>query len=167
MSISIYGPYKHPKTGRQIVIIYHGNGKRETISYPKFLMELYLGRKLHKDKETVDHMDSNFDNNRLDNFRVMPRHEHSAEDTRRVRESEFTCIFCNKKFNRLPRIVRDKAKQGKSGPFCGRSCAGKYGRMKQLNLIQEMAKQQHVPSVYYKRKYEPEEILVEVSETQE
>ena len=94
----IYGPYRHPRTKRQIVIVIHNNGKRETISYPKFLMELYLGRKLHKDKETVDHIDTDIDNNTLENFRLLPRAEHSAEDTRRVDPVKLECSWCSKEF---------------------------------------------------------------------
>jgi hypothetical protein len=149
----IYGPYKHPRTQRKIVIIIHDNGKRETISYPKFLMELYLGRKMHKDKETVDHIDSDIDNNSLENFRVLPRAFHSAEDTRRVKPVTLKCSWCNKKFERFPRIIRDKARQGKRGQFCSRVCAGKYGRGLQLKQVELFDVQKAVDSKYYKRKY--------------
>ena len=149
----IYGPYRHPRTKRQIVIIIHNNGKRETISYPKFLMELYLGRKMDKDKETVDHIDTDIDNNKLDNFRVLPRAFHSAEDTRRVKPTKLKCSWCKKSFERLPRIVRDKIRQGKRGQFCSRVCAGKYGRALQLKQIDLFDIPKSVKSKYFKRKY--------------
>lgn len=149
----IYGPYRHPRTKRQIVIVIHNNGKRETISYPKFLMELYLGRKLHKDKETVDHIDTDIDNNTLENFRLLPRAEHSAEDTRRVDPVKLECSWCSKEFYRLPRLIRDKARQGKRGQFCSRICAGKYGRNLQLKKVKKFDVQKPVDSTYFKRKY--------------
>ena len=116
-------------------------------------MECQLGRKLDPDKETVDHIDSNFDNNYLSNLRLVPREEHSANDTRRVKPVEFECAWCDKKFERSPRLIRDKAKKNKAGPFCSRGCAGKYSRMLQLKLIDKYDSQKAVDSVYYKKKY--------------
>jgi hypothetical protein len=151
-SFKVHGPYKR-KDGRQIVIVIENNGKRRTVSYPKWLMELQLGRRLDPDTETVDHIDSNFDNNNLDNLRLVPRSEHSADDTRRVKPVEFTCAWCDKLFERSPRLVRDKARKNKAGPFCSRTCAGKYSRMLQLKLVEKMDAQPVVDSEYYKRKY--------------
>lgn len=148
----VHGPYKR-RDGRQIVIVIERNGKRRTVSYPKWLMEIQLGRKLDPDLETVDHIDSNIDNNNLSNLRIMPRDQHSAEDTRRVKSVKFECAWCDKEFERSPRLIRDKAKKNKAGPFCSRSCAGKYSRMLQLKLIDKFDVQPVVDSEYYKRKY--------------
>jgi hypothetical protein len=150
--MKVHGPYKR-KDGRQIVIVIENNGKRRTVSYPKWLMELQIGRKLDPNLETVDHIDSNFENNDLSNLRIVPRDEHSADDTRRVKKVKFTCAWCDKEFERSPRLVRDKAKKNKAGPFCSRACAGKYSRMLQLKLVDKFDSQQAVDSEYYKRKY--------------
>lgn len=150
--MKVHGPYKR-KDNRQIVIIVENNGKRRTVSYPKWLMELQLGRKLDPDLETVDHLDSNFDNNDLSNLRIVPRNEHSADDTRRVKPVKFKCAWCDKEFERSPRLVRDKARKNKAGPFCSRTCAGKYSRMLQLKLIDKFDTQPVVDSEYYKKKY--------------
>jgi hypothetical protein len=66
---------------------------------------------------------------------------------------KFTCAWCDKEFERSPRLVRDKAKKNKAGPFCSRACAGRYSRMLQLKLIDKMDSQKAVDSEYYKRKY--------------
>ena len=150
--MKIFGPYKR-KDGRQIVIVVERKGKRRTVSYPKWLLELQLGRKLDPDKETIDHIDSNINNNDLNNLRIMPRDEHSAEDTRRVKKVKFKCAWCDNEFERSPRLIRDKAKKGKAGPFCSRKCAGIYSRQLQLKLIDKMDSQKAVDSEYYKRKY--------------
>jgi hypothetical protein len=155
----VHGPYKR-QDGRQIVIVIDHNGKRRTVSYPKWLMELQLGRKLDPNLETVDHMDSNFDNNDLSNLRIVPRDQHSADDTRRVKLIKFTCAWCDKEFERSPRLIRDKAKKNKAGPFCSRNCAGKYSRMLQLKLIDKMDSQKAVDSEYYKRKYTTASALI-------
>jgi hypothetical protein len=147
----VYGPYQKDN-GRKLVIVVDKNGVRRTVSYPKWLMELHLGRKLDIN-ETVDHWDSNIDNNNLENLRVVPRAEHSANDTRRVKLVDFNCAWCNKEFKRSPRLIRDKAKKKKSGPFCSRSCAGKYSRQLQLKLIKRFSPQKPISSEYYKRKY--------------
>jgi hypothetical protein len=150
--MKVHGPYKR-RDGRQIVIVVENNGKRRTVSYPKWLMELQMGRRLDPNLETVDHIDSNIDNNDLSNLRLVPREEHSADDTRRVKNVKFTCAWCDKEFERSPRLIRDKAKKNKAGPFCSRTCAGKYSRMLQLKLIDKFDAQQSVDSEYYKKKY--------------
>lgn len=150
--MKVFGPYKR-QDGRQIVIVVENNGKRRTVSYPKWLLEMQLGRPLDPNLETVDHIDSDFDNNNLDNLRIMPRSEHSAEDTRRVKPVKFNCAWCNNEFERSPRLIRDKAKNNKAGPFCSRKCAGSYSRMLQLKLIDKFDSQQAVDSEYYKKKY--------------
>jgi hypothetical protein len=149
----VYGPYKR-HDGRQFVIVKEDDGTSRTISYPKFLMESHLGRRLDPNLETIDHMDSNFDNNDLENLRIVPRSEHSADDTRRVKLVTFQCAWCGKEFQRSPRLVRDKAKKNKAGPFHNRTCAGMYSRSLQLKLINKFDVQPVIDSAYYKRKYE-------------
>lgn len=116
-------------------------------------MEIQLGRKLDPNLETVDHIDSNFENNDMNNLRIVPRDQHSADDTRRVKPVKFTCAWCDKEFERSPRLIRDKARKNKAGPFCSRNCAGKYSRQLQLKLIDKFDSQKAVDSEYYKKKY--------------
>lgn len=150
-NFKIFGPYTR-KNRRKLVILVDKDGVRRTVSYPKFLMECLLGKPLDKDLHTVDHLDGDIDNNDLSNLRLVPRDEHSADDTRRAKNSEFECAWCHAKFERSPRLIRDKAKKNKAGPFCSRKCAGKYSRMLQLKLIEKLSPQQHVETSYYKRK---------------
>jgi len=150
--VKIHGPYKR-KDGRQIVIVVEDDGSKRTISYPKWLLELQLGRRLDPNLETVDHIDSNFENNNFENLRIVPRNEHSRDDTRRVRHVKFNCAWCKKEFERSPRLVRDKARKNKAGPFCSRVCAGKYSRKLQLKLIDKFDTQPVIDSEYYKQKY--------------
>ncbi len=149
----IFGPYARKSDGRLIGIIHDDDNKAHTISWPKHLMEEHLGRKLLPN-ETVDHLDSNFLNNSLDNLLVIDRAEHSRGDTRRVRLVKLKCCECGKEFERSPRLVRDKAKKKNAGPFCSKTCSGKYSRKRQLGLIDALPAQDHIPSEYYKQKYE-------------
>jgi len=148
LSYKLYGPFTRSNDGRKIVIIKNDDGTSKTISYPKHLMQQYLGRELTCD-ETVHHKDGNHDNNDLNNLELIPRSEHSANDTRRVKKVKFHCAWCNKEFERSPRLVRDKAKKGKVGPFCDRTCAGKYSRHLQLKLIDKFDVQPMIDSEYY------------------
>ncbi len=150
--VKVHGPYRRAD-GRQIVIVIDDDGTRRTVSYPKWLMELQLGRPLHPNEETVDHIDSDFENNDILNLRIVPRHQHSEQDTRRVKLVKFKCALCKNEFERSPRLIRDKARKNKAGPFCSRKCAGKYSRMLQLKLIDKFDSQQAVDSEYYKKKY--------------
>ena len=148
----VHGPYTK-SDGRKIVIIVYPDGRRRTVSYPKFLVEEHLGRELDPNLETIDHWDSDFNNNDLSNLKIIPRQQHSANDTRRVKLVKFNCVWCNKEFERSPRLVRDKSKKKCAGPFCSRICVGKYSRSRQLKLVDKFDVQPAVDSEYYKKKY--------------
>ena len=107
---NIYGPFTR-KDGRQIVIVKYENGSR-TVSYPKWIMEQKLGRQLDPNRETVHHRDGNYRNNDHNNLELIPRKEHSTNDTRRVKPVKFKCDMCGKKFERSPRLVRATPPQG-------------------------------------------------------
>lgn len=148
-----YGPYVRPD-GRKIMIDINEAGDRTTTSYPKWLLEQKLKRKLNPNTETADHWDTDINNNDFSNLRIVPRSQHSADDTRRVRMLDLECAMCKKHFERSPRLVRDKSKKGKVSQFCSRQCAGKYSREVQLGKRKKLPVQKPPKSTYYKRKYE-------------
>ena len=91
----VYGPYFR-KDGRQHVILMRRTEKgfeRKTVSYPKYLVEVYLNRILEPE-ETVDHIDGNFSNNSLSNLRVVPRKEHAKSHTECRVQVTKKCIIC-------------------------------------------------------------------------
>lgn len=124
----IYGPYKR-KDGRKHVIVVFPNKQKITVSYPKFLIENKFKRYL-KPNETVDHIDGNFENNNYNNLRILDRSKHTSEDVKRYKIKKFICPECKKQFSlsghKLSDAIHNRRK-GKSGPFCSRNCAGKYG----------------------------------------
>jgi hypothetical protein len=129
----VYGPYKR-KDGRKHVCLVWPDGRRQTVSYPKFLTEQKLGRYL-KDNETVDHLNCNFNDNDPDNIRVIDRKIHAFEDAKRHKTKEFLCPLCGDNFALSGRKLHDtiwNRKKGNAGPFCSRSCAGKYGKNVQI-----------------------------------
>jgi len=127
---SVLGPY-YRKDGRQHIVLNNENvakgtkGKTKTISYPKALKEIELGRLL-KAGETVDHHDRDFTNNSSDNLKVLDLVKHTSDDALRVKVEAVTCPECGTSF--VPsKDQRNSQKLAIAGPFCGRVCSGKYG----------------------------------------
>jgi hypothetical protein len=150
----VFGPYDRkntPTDTRQSIILVFEDGSKRTMPYPRYLMEQHLGRKLDEN-ETVDHIDRNNRNNDISNLQLLPRSDHSALDTRRVKLEDFNCADCGKPFQRSPRLIRDKAKKGRSGPFCSKSCAARHARKVQTGKAERAPLQQHMPSTYYRNK---------------
>lgn len=122
----IYGPYLR-KDGRQHVVVLF-NKKKITVSYPKFLVENHINRKLSLD-ETIDHINKDFSDNNLSNLRIINKKDHSSQDVLRIKV-EFICPICEKHityFNKRASDVISNKKRGRSGPYCSRKCAGKGG----------------------------------------
>lgn len=130
--IRIYGPYTR-KDGRQHIIFYK-EGKRKTMSYPKYLLEQKLGRVLLPN-ETCDHVDENFTNNNLDNLQVLSRSDNIRKHAalKPMQLGTFICPVCNRLATKPLHQIKHNKKQGKSGPYCGRICSGKASRKKQLD----------------------------------
>ena len=128
--MKIYGPYTR-KDGRQHVILYENN-KRKTVSYPKYLLETKLGRSLLP-HETCDHIDGNPLNNSLDNLQLLSRSDNIRKHAALLPAElcTFTCPICLCSFTKRMHHIRHNRKQGKRGPYCSRSCAGKAGRVAQ------------------------------------
>jgi hypothetical protein len=145
--VSINGPY-HRKDGRQHIILYGAGPKRKarklTVSYPKWLIEQHLGREL-TEQETVDHKNRDFTDNNIDNLQVLDRATHSSLDAKRVKLVEVLCIRCGVVSIRNPRYIQNGSKQGKAGPFCGKSCAGKYGAEVQNGRENKLPTQKGIP----------------------
>ena len=118
--MKVYGPYTR-KDGRQHVILY-SDGVRKTVSYPKFLVENHIGRSLNID-ETIDHIDGDFSNNDMNNLRIVGRSEHCSDDVIRRKHIEMECVECGVTFTGDWKHRNRK----KAGPFCSKSCSGKYG----------------------------------------
>ena len=152
----VFGPYEIGDVGRKIIIVIDSDGKRSTVSYPKWIMEQHLGRKLDSNLETIDHINTDKNDNRIENLRIMPRDQHSAEDAIRVRPITITCVQCGKVFERSPRLVKNKSNHGKVSSFCSKECAGRYGRQVQLGKIDKLPVPPPPVAEYYKRKYETE-----------
>ena len=144
-----YGPYASKKDNRLRCVLIYPNGRKQTLSYPKYLMEVHLNKYL-EENDTIDHIDGNFLNNEINNLRVIKRKQHCYEDAVRNRDMIAICNYCGKEFiisgNKLHNRNRYDRKQ--SGYFCSKQCTGKYGRKVQLGLIKPTIIDKIVPDTY-------------------
>ena len=124
--MKIYGPYIR-KDGRKHIVIIYDDGTRKTKSYPRFLMEQYLGREL-LDEETVDHINEDFTDDRIENLQLLSRAENSAKAmvNKPAKIYKFICPSCGKLSSKSLAQVKHNQKRSTKGPYCSRSCAGKY-----------------------------------------
>ena len=133
--MKIYGPY-YRKDGRQHVIKWDGK-TRVTVSYPKFLMEKYLNRRLDT-HETVDHINNDFTDNRIENLQILSLSANIKKSAKKEKLSEYKCPNCPVYFIETVSVVRGNLKKNKRGPFCSRRCAGQYSRACQLGRLVEL-----------------------------
>lgn len=125
----VYGPYRRNSDGRAYVRIFFGEGYT-TKQYGKVLLEIKLNRILSKE-ETLDHIDGDVTNDLESNLQILSRPENTAKSVKKRRRSHVSCVMCSSLFVPSPNQVASKC-QSKSGPFCSRSCSGKYSRRVQL-----------------------------------
>lgn len=125
----MFGPYTSKQDGRLRIVLVHPDSRKQTISYPKYLVEVYLNRYLDKE-ETVDHIDCNFLNNDLSNLRIIKRSDHIKQDRNRIRDVTISCNWCGEIFVISGSKLHQRNRRESSG-FCSKSCSGKYGTYKQ------------------------------------
>ena len=105
------------------------------ISYPKYLMEKFLGRSLDSN-EQVHHKDGNPLNNDISNLEVVFLGEHQRVHSTKYHDMMTTCSCCGREFlwtaskqsNYYGNLnKRDRKRSGYV--FCSKSCSGKFGKM--------------------------------------
>lgn len=157
-----YGPYLNKKDNRLRCVLVHPDGKKQTVSYPKYLMEVQLDRYL-EENETIDHIDGNPLNNDLSNLQILDRQKHCYNDALRNKDVTVTCQYCGKEFVIEGSKIhnRNRKDRTQSGYFCSRSCSGKYGKEVQLGLINPTTVDQVAPNKYQVKSAQEETLDVE------
>lgn len=123
--MKVYGPYTRPDQRKHVIII-HDDGRRQTQSYPRFLIE-QQGRKLLPD-ETVDHINNDFTDDRFENLQILSREENARKEMERqerVRKMyHFVCPHCGTDSVKPLNHMLGNWKKNRGGPYCSRRCAG-------------------------------------------
>lgn len=121
--ITVHGPYEKDN-GRRFVIHYNTETKeKKTQTYPRYLMEQHLGRKL-EDWEQVDHINGDPTDDRIENFQLLSAADNTRKYKFAMRIHIFDCIVCGKKAvipyssYKNNQLVRKCA-----GPHCSLKCA--------------------------------------------
>lgn len=147
-----YNIYYSDKDGR-----YRAYNKKtgKGVSYPRLLMENYLGRKLDKN-EDVHHIDEDKSNNDISNLEVIDHVKHEKmHNPRKIWYDEFRkCPICGKTFqwtdtkqksfygNR--NRIKKRYKHMSDVPFCSKRCAGIYGKRIQEQIKKEKERNKYL-----------------------
>lgn len=130
-NFKVYGPYKSSKDNRlRIILVNNITKEKQTISFPKYLIEVKLNRYL-AENETVHHLDGNPLNNDLSNLIILDRVEHCKLDAVRRLDETLVCQWCQKEFVVKGAFLRNRNRKDRPqqvNSFCSKSCTGKYGK---------------------------------------
>lgn len=128
------------KDGRYRALKVYNDGTRQSVSYPRLIVEQSIGRPLLP-TEDVHHLDENPSNNDLDNLEIVDHREHTKQHILENSKYNFlddyidvTCVICGKSFtisrkSLLEKLSSVRTKHKSDKFFCSRSCSGKYGKM--------------------------------------
>lgn len=111
---------------------------KQVISYPKYLIEQKLGRKLNNN-EQIHHIDGNPLNNNTNNLEIRLLGEHQRQHSAKYFDKEAICQWCGEKFlwtaKQQSNFYGNKKRRQTNikNPFCSKKCIGKYGKYIQNN----------------------------------
>jgi hypothetical protein len=121
----VYGPYTR-KDNRQHIVIVHPDGRKQTKSYPRHLLEQHIGRELTI-YETVDHIDEDKTNNDITNLQILSLSDNAKKAMllRPRQVYKFVCPVCGIDAVKFLNHVKNNWRRRKAGPYCSRQCSGK------------------------------------------
>lgn len=135
--LKVYGPYVSKRDGRKRVVFYYSDKSTSTTSYARYLYEEANG--VLPDDLTVDHIDEDFKNDDIENLQPLKLLENIQKARQNGKQAtewfEGLCLECDSSFAKPMRQIRgNQFVKGKPGPFCSRSCSGKFNQRKQINF---------------------------------
>lgn len=111
----------HKKAGRWYAYLYNPLTKeRTTIAWAKYIMCLHLGRMLNPNLETVDHINNDKSDDRLNNLQLLTRLENTQKSAKGRTMVTLVCPKCGKEFTRERRLTH--LIKGGRPSHCSRRC---------------------------------------------
>lgn len=123
-----YGPYERKDGRRHVVLVHNITKQKKTVSYPKYKMELKLGKYLEPNEE-IHHINEFIWDDREENLQIINKIEHKKNH--QLGNSKYLpeihkCAVCGKDMLLNSNQVRQRVcKQIIKGPYCSRQCQGK------------------------------------------
>lgn len=138
---TVNGPYLREDGRKHVCLVHTVTRKKLTVSYPKYKVELKIGRLL-KDNEEIHHKDGDFRNNEWSNLEIKNCTLHRREHNIKYKENiEVECFQCKKIFIVTPlkqRRKRQNIKRKNKNYFCSKRCIGIYGTIIQYSRCGEI-----------------------------
>lgn len=132
ITVKRYGPYSG-EYGHLFYIDVYEDGTRKSIWAHREIMEAHAGRTLTKN-EVVHHKNEITNDNRIENLEIKTWRTHAQHHAKLPEMIECICPQCEVKFFTFASFVRHKqGKYGCAGPFCSKSCSGKWSRQLQID----------------------------------
>lgn len=135
---NVNGPYRfNYDRRRQFVVITYTDGSHTSKSYPRYIVEQYIGRPLTAD-EDIHHIDGNPENNEISNLQIVDRIKHRSKHAEKhhFEDSIEVCVICGLSFNYTAKRKRDyyhnTGKLYNENPTCSKVCQCKFARKEQL-----------------------------------
>lgn len=112
---------------------YSNDGSHRSVFEHRLRIEAHLGRTLSP-HEIVHHINGDPADNRLENLEVMSRAAHTRlhNSKKPLAMVRLVCVLCGHSFDREARRDKFNRKRGSAGPFCSKTCAGRWGRQQQV-----------------------------------
>jgi hypothetical protein len=119
--------------GYRACTVKFSNGSKKTVLEHRENLEEKIGRKLRQN-EVTHHKNGKKTDNRPENLEPKTRNAHTKLHRLEnpAEYTEVTCKWCSQITKKLARQIRHNKKQGKAGPFCNKSCSGKWHRENQI-----------------------------------
>ncbi len=117
----------HKKQGRWYAYLYTPLTKHHTtMSWAKYVMCMHLNRTLDPDKETVDHINNDKTDDRIENLQLLTRKDNSAKSAKGRTLVTLNCPQCAIEFTREKRQTH--LTKGGVRTFCSRRCSILYNK---------------------------------------
>ena len=133
VSVRIYIISGGRSGGRRFCQIKTITGMSIAKQYSKFKLEIKLSRILGKD-ETVDHIDGDKLNDRFSNLQLLSREANASKGATKRNQTFVLCAQCRVSFPLRPDQVKTRSKRS-AGPFCSKTCTGKYSALLRSGLL--------------------------------